>query len=101
MWLLHRLIYTQNFGEIPLGFLVCHKCDNKKCINPEHFFLGTYRDNKQDAMKKGLQGKGNTKLTTQELAEIKSSVGITNVSLARKFDVSKTRIGQIRKIQPE
>jgi hypothetical protein len=101
MWLLHRLIYTQNFGDIPLGLLVCHRCDNKKCINPEHFFLGTYRDNTQDAIKKGLQGKGNTKLTIQELSEIKSSVGITNASLARKFGVSKARIGQIRKIQPE
>lgn len=50
---LHRMIYEECFGEIPDGKEVCHKCDNPKCINPEHLFIGTQADNINDMMAKG------------------------------------------------
>lgn len=49
----HRASWIVFNGDIPDGLLVLHKCDNPSCINPDHLFLGTNRDNCNDKMKKG------------------------------------------------
>lgn len=49
----YRLAYEMRYGPIPEGGVICHKCDTPLCVNPEHLFLGTQKDNMQDASKKG------------------------------------------------
>ena len=48
----HRAAYELVNGEIPEDLYVCHTCDNRKCINPDHLWVGTQKDNVVDAIKK-------------------------------------------------
>lgn len=82
---------------------VLHKCDNRRCCNPNHFMIGSYADNQRDAYSKGrkTQPKGekhvNAKLNNEQVAEIRKryAAGEYQVPLAKEYGVSQRAISLI------
>lgn len=102
----HRVAWQVWRGNIPDRMCICHICDNPKCINPAHLFLGTHLDNAEDKVNKGRSTKGmlvgennpGAKLTAQEVATIKRRVlaGERQDALAKEFAVSQGEISNIK-----
>lgn len=53
----HRFVWTITYGDIPKGLYICHACDNPRCVNPGHLFIGTLADNNEDMTIKGRRSK--------------------------------------------
>lgn len=97
----HRLSFFLWFG--PVGpACVCHHCDNRICVNPDHLFLGTKGDNNRDATEKGRRSKGEhhpkAKLTNADVYAIRASTE-NHSQTAAKFGVSHSIVSGIRKRQ--
>ena len=86
----HQASWIMHFGPIPTELCVCHRCDNPKCVNPNHLFLGTHEDNSGDMCKKGRCKRA--KLTPAQVREIRSCLCVTPLALAKKYAVSRTTI---------
>ncbi len=95
-----RYNYEKKYGKIPNGLWVLHKCDNRKCINPEHLFLGTMQDNTKDMTQKGRAAKGekngSAKLTIEDIDEIRCS-GSSNRMLGKSYGIAHIVISKIRR----
>lgn len=99
----HRLSWEIHNGPIPEGMFVCHSCDNRSCVNPDHLFLGTHSDNVQDMVAKGRVGdvgrKGTkhhkAKLTDEDVREIRAAEDSTT-TLALIYGVSTSTIQRVK-----
>ncbi len=107
-WSVHRASWFLHNGQIPDGMHVLHRCDNRKCANPEHLFLGTHKDNMSDRNSKGRQRSGGHKnvgdnngmacLSNDDVIGIKRMLGggtVKQKDIARLFGVSPQIINDI------
>lgn len=92
----HRVAWGITHGSIPDGLHVCHHCDNRRCVRPDHLFLGTQQDNLTDMVVKGRSSagerNGQSKLTWDQVREarrLRAEEGIPVDTLAARFGVAK------------
>lgn len=106
MALSHRVSWSILNGNIPEDKCVLHRCDNPKCVNPYHLWIGTAKDNGIDCSNKGRKPSfagelcGNSILTWVEVNGIREEYkngNTTQLSLARKYGISKSEIYSILK----
>jgi predicted XRE-type DNA-binding protein len=106
----HRITYRHFKGDIPDALLVCHTCDVRNCVNPDHLWLGTNKANMRDMVDKGRAADGSqvpngercyaAKLKESDVIEIRrlySAGGITQKAIAQKFNVQQMQISRIMK----
>ena len=105
----HRFSYELHYGKIQNKKLyVCHKCDNRKCVNPDHLFLGTQKENLEDMLSKnrgnypGSPGEKNgraivSKKIVKEMRKLHKTGKYTYIDLSKKFNISETQTHRIIK----
>lgn len=108
----HRVAWELTFGAIPNGLLVCHRCDVRNCVRPDHLFLGTDADNMADRDTKGrarprlmpghsfncIGSQNNAaRFTEDDVVTIRTrhDAGETQTALAREFGVSQNAIWRV------
>lgn len=99
----HRFSYELANGPVPAGMHVLHRCDNTRCVNPSHLFLGSHTDNMRDMFGKGrrriLKGadQGRAKLTDSAVRSIRAEYaqGARQTALAAQHHVDQTTISKI------
>lgn len=103
----HRVAWSVANGPIPQGMHVLHRCDMPSCVNPDHLFIGTNRDNVDDKVQKGRaflgskvdrRGSRNSaaKLSDQDVAVIRASTE-TCTALATRYRISKSTTSRIKR----
>lgn len=94
----HRYSYELYNGSFEQSFHVLHCCDNPKCVNPEHLFLGTNQDNIQDKVNKGRSKINNRRLTNDEKVNILKLLEVkSEKDVAKIFDVHISTISRLKK----
>ena len=105
----HRVAYEVFKGDIPKGMDVCHTCDNRKCFNPDHLFVGTRLDNMKDCASKGRLSRGikhskcivnkSKKLSYDEAQIIRNAAcnGMKTRTLANVFQIDISMVRLIKK----
>jgi hypothetical protein len=100
---MHRVAYFHANGPITEGSLICHRCHNRKCINPDHLYEGDHTSNNRDTLDRGTRYQpdnsgarnGRSKLSQKQVDEIRASKK-TAAALAREYGVSAAQVSRIR-----
>lgn len=99
----HRVAWELVHGPIPEGMCVCHTCDNPRCCNPDHLWLGTVQQNSADMVAKGRSVRGerihHARLTASTVQDIRAAVaaGATIAATARRLGVSTGCVSHVVK----
>ena len=104
MVLAHRIALEIETGKpLPDGAVVCHICDNPRCVNPSHLVIGTSKENSQDMVAKGRSVNGesrdNAKLTNDDVLAIRSQRNISASEFARMLGVTQSLVSGVRRGQ--
>jgi len=116
----HRLVWEMYNGLIPDDLCICHHCDNRKCVNPDHLFMGTRTENMQDMIMKGRQNFSglrtngaqekanenklsgadhpNSSITTEKadsIAFLYVNEGLKQTQLSERFGISQAAVSRI------
>jgi hypothetical protein len=100
--LVHRFAWEQQFGPVPDGLQVCHTCDEPLCVNINHLWVGTPKDNADDMVEKGRQRSAygeksaSAKLTEKQVLEIRESDDLLRV-LAVRYGMGQSQISKIKR----
>lgn len=95
-----RLAWIFQYGDIPEGLCVLHKCDHPGCVDHTHLFLGTRGDNHRDKVQKGRSNRGmrhgHAKLTDDLVRQIRAAEG-TQEELSKRFNIDQASISRIKR----
>jgi len=98
----HRVSWERTHGDIPEGSHVLHRCDVTLCVNPDHLFLGTHKDNMRDMAKKGRQRSGargvthgSARLTEEQVLAIRKDLR-PQAEIAIEHGISQPTVSDIK-----